>query len=138
MNDDPVLQAIRGLVEAEPGVRFAYLFGSRAGGRPGPLSDYDVAVFVRKGTDLFRFRLAFLEKLGIAAGNAPVDLVILNQAPPVLAHRVLCTGKVIKEARSARVPFETRVLREYLDTEHLRRTQRGYLRKQFGREASHG
>jgi len=138
VNNDEILTVIRGVVEAESRIRFAYLFGSRAGGRTGPLSDYDLAVFVDDRTDIFPFRLSLLERLERETKGAPLDLVVLNAAPPVLKYQVIRTGRVLKEAREIRVPFETRVLREYLDTEYLRRTQHVYLRKQLRRETLHG
>ncbi|MCP4661106.1 MAG: nucleotidyltransferase domain-containing protein, partial [bacterium] len=39
------LDAVRRHLEARDEILFAYLFGSRAGGRPRPDSDWDVAIF---------------------------------------------------------------------------------------------
>lgn len=45
-----------------------------------------------------------------------VDLRLLNDAPVVFQHEVICTGAVIFERnRDARVIFETQVLNEYMD-----------------------
>jgi hypothetical protein len=64
-------------------------------------------------------------------GHVPVDLVVLNDAPPVLKYEVIKYGRVLKENKEARVMFEIRVLSEFMDTEHLRYTQRMYLKEQL-------
>lgn len=53
-----------------------------------------------------------------------VDVVILNQAKPVIAYEVVCSGRVLYEAQpGTRVDYEVAVLRRYVDTEPLRRLQ---------------
>jgi predicted nucleotidyltransferase len=44
-------------------VKPAYLFGSHARGRLGPLSDLDIAVYLDRGVDRWTYRLKFMEKL---------------------------------------------------------------------------
>jgi predicted nucleotidyltransferase len=46
----------------------------------------------------------------------PVQIVVLNDAPVDLVHRVLRDGELVYEAdRAARVAFEVAARREYLD-----------------------
>lgn len=77
------------LLERHDAIHFALLFGSRAGGRPRQDSDWDVGVYVDPAlTPMQRFELrcqlaAELEEVG------DVDVVILNDAPPLLAHQAL-------------------------------------------------
>ncbi|MFA5699887.1 MAG: nucleotidyltransferase domain-containing protein [Desulfuromonas sp.] len=134
-----ILNEVKALLGRMPQVEFAYLFGSQVRGEGGPLSDIDIAVFVQEREDMLMFRLQLLEQLQRLAGFVPVDLVVLNQAPPVLKYEVICNGNVIKENREVRVMFEARTLGEYLDTQHLRDTQRPYLKRQLQQEQeSHG
>jgi predicted nucleotidyltransferase len=74
----------------------AYLFGSRATGRAQPHSDIDIAVYVdeRRAIDSGYGYAADLTAylMGELRTNA-IDLVVLNQAPPVLYHRVLRDGR---------------------------------------------
>ena len=66
-------------------VRFALLFGSRATGHPRPDSDWDVAVYLDDALppqQRFRLRLDL-------AGALDADVSVLNDAPPLLAHRAL-------------------------------------------------
>jgi len=102
-------------------VRFAYVFGSRANDTAGPLSDLDVAVYLPPDLDHFAHRMRLLEKLNRLLGTDAIDLVILNEAPLLLSHRVVRDGQVIKDNREDRVRFEARALNEYLDTAYLRR-----------------
>jgi predicted nucleotidyltransferase len=82
------------------GVISAYLFGSHAQGSPHRESDVDVAVVLDHGVHSTRpsrfaerVRLAS-ELIGALRVNA-VDLVVLNDAPPLLARRVLNEGRQV-------------------------------------------
>jgi uncharacterized protein len=115
-------------------IQFAYLFGSRARNVHGPLSDIDVAVYLDKRFDCFSARLRFLEELSRLLEGHPLDLVVLNTAPLVLKYEVLCQGVILKENKKRRIPFEAGVLREYFDTEPMRRVHVEKLKKSFSKE----
>lgn len=84
---------LRPVLERRPEVLAAFVFGSAARGTAGPLSDIDVAILLadeaacRHRADDYKARL--ISELMSAAGTSRVDLVLLNEAPPLLAHRVL-------------------------------------------------
>lgn len=100
-------------------VRFAYLFGSRAVGRPRPSSDVDVAVFLGGEVDRadgLGVRLGLARRLATEAGEPDVDLVVLDHAPLPLVGRVLQSRIVIySRDEPARVRFESLRLRQFLD-----------------------
>ena len=124
----PDLGPAKDLLERDERVRFAYLFGSRARGKAGPLSDTDIAVFLDPAENAFDYRLLLIERLSRALRSDRLDLVVLSDASPELKFAVIKHGKVLKEDRSARVPFEARTISEYLDTQHFRNVQReGFL-----------
>lgn len=110
-------------LEREP-ISAAYLFGSRASGMAGPLSDTDLAVLVEPATGVderFRLRLELIAQATRLLHTDRVDLIVLNDAPILLAHRVIRDGELLVEReRSERVRFETRTILEYLDTKPLR------------------
>jgi predicted nucleotidyltransferase len=85
---------IRGRLQACEHVVFALLFGSRApSGRPRQGSDRDLAVYLGEGLGPAE-RLA--ARLGLAtelSDPGHVDLVVLNDAPALLAHRALQGGR---------------------------------------------
>ncbi len=109
-----------------PHVVTATLFGSQATGEAGPLSDVDVAVWV--APDLSQEAIAALRaELRLAAvdalGTDEVDMVILNEAPPLLRHRALKGGRrLIDRDPRTRIRLETKALLDYLDTAPLRET----------------
>lgn len=110
------------------GVRFAYLFGSRATGRAQDGSDADVAVMPSRPLGLLeRERLAL--RLARAFGAPDVDLVSLDTANLELRGRVVQDGRPIYTVdEPARVAFEVRTRSEYFDfVPALRALERSYL-----------
>jgi len=82
-------------LEPRPEVLEAYLFGSQATGRAQPHSDIDVAVYVdspRASHSGFGYRAELTTALMSALHSNAIDVVLLNQADPVLYHRVLRDG----------------------------------------------
>ena len=128
-----VIAIVKELLAAEQKIKFAYLFGSMARQKAGPLSDLDLAVYLDGRVDCFNCRLRLMESLAKKLGSERFDLVVLNRAPVVLKFEVIKNGIVLKEDRSRRVMFETQVLQEYLDSAYLRRIQRGYLKDSLQR-----
>ncbi|MGH7266942.1 MAG: type VII toxin-antitoxin system MntA family adenylyltransferase antitoxin [Candidatus Rokuibacteriota bacterium] len=122
------LDAIRQVLDARAEVRLAYVFGSTVSGQPRASSDVDVAVLFDP-EPAPRDLDALATELQATARRA-VDLVVLNTAPPLLAHRIIKTGRrLVCRAESERVRFETLAAARYLDTAHLRRVQHAYLRE---------
>jgi len=75
----------------------AYLFGSVAEGREHAESDVDVGVVLSPATyptpqARFEARLRLIGQLRRALGR-DVDVVILNDAPPQLARRIMTRGR---------------------------------------------
>ena len=98
----------------------AYLFGSQARGTAGPLSDVDVAIWSASGLGAAD-ELELLSYASAAVGSSDVDLVVLDQAPVLLRHRVLREAvRLVDRQPAERVRREARTLSEYLDTQWLR------------------
>ena len=138
MRAEDALATINSLLAQNSQVKFAYLFGSSVRGETGPLSDIDIAVFLDGRVSPFDFRLRLSASLAKTLGSEHFDLVTLNDAPLLLKYEVVRGGRVIKEEKSKRVAFETKVLSEYLDTACLRRTQRTYLKEQLAQGGTLG
>ena len=106
------------------GVVAALLFGSQATGKAGPLSDVDIAVWLDPGlsdSDRFRLRLELTGRATSALRTNEVDLVVLNDAPPLLKHRAVRSAvRLLDRDPVARVRLESRAVAEYLDTKPLR------------------
>lgn len=87
----------RALASAPQGVVSAYLFGSHAAGRAHRESDVDVGVLLAYDEhptrrERFEARVLLSSRLMAALGQNDVDVVILNDAPPHLARRIVTTG----------------------------------------------
>lgn len=112
-------------------VQAAYLFGSVARGATGPLSDVDVAVLLNSEPNTWHEnKMKLMEGLTWIFGVPRVDLVVLNNSEPTIAHKVIVEGQLIFVRDDiARVRTEKRVLKSYLDTAHLRSTHRAAIKE---------
>lgn len=147
--EDPrIAERVRSVLRDRPDVVFAYLFGSRAEGGLHGASDVDVAVYLRDDerevagrspgyarepgiADWSRIHGDLVEALAPEAsvgggerGHAPegVDLVILNDAPPLLADRVLRRGRLLfSRSEPERIRWSVRVKSRHCDLRPLRR-----------------
>ncbi len=105
---------------AVPEIVFAHLFGSRARGEARPDSDWDIAVYLREDlTHRERFKLrcrlaAELEDLG------RVDVVVLNDAPPLLGHRALMGERLLVRDPRTLVRYSVRTLARSEDERYWR------------------
>lgn len=100
-------------------VLFAYLFGSLADGRGGPLSDVDVAVFLADETasDHWDARLSLQADFSRALRRNDVDVLILNHTHNLmLLDEIIRRGVVLLDQdRQAREDFELKVLHRAID-----------------------
>jgi uncharacterized protein len=104
----------------QPDVSAAYLFGSHAQGRAHPRSDVDLAILIDEErlppeTTLFERRLHLMNVLADFV-QKEVDVVTLNDAPPLLCHQVMLHGRLLYEGdQEQRIAFEVRTGKIYND-----------------------
>lgn len=116
--DNAKIEALKNIFKSYPAVKLAYVFGSRAVGEDGPLSDYDFAVYfdLRDTIMMSDVRFQLLDKLGRELKTDKIDLVILNMTEsPELKYNIIKDGKIIYEEEPYKVLFEPRVLNEFFD-----------------------
>lgn len=82
------------------GVASVYLFGSHGAGRPHRESDIDVGVLLDRRRhptrkERFEVRVRLGSELIDALDSNDVDVVILNDAPPLLGRRVVTEGRSV-------------------------------------------
>jgi predicted nucleotidyltransferase len=103
-------------LEDDDNVVFAYLFGGLAAGRANPLSDVDIAVYVRDAGNLADYKLSLFDRLTDALGTTELDLVVLNTAPVSIAGRVLQHKQLLVDKEPfRRHTYESLTLREFFD-----------------------
>ncbi len=97
----------------------AFLFGSAAAGRVTPASDLDIALLFRETPSRERVEdiRAGLEQ----ATGREVDLVLLNDASPIIRMQVLKKGIPLVRRGRAYEEFFTRTVNEYEDLKYQRR-----------------
>ena len=128
-----IANAVARCVSGRHEIQAAYVFGSVATGRARPDSDVDVAVLVDrrvKRAQMLKYRLKLMADLGSALRRSDVEVVILNEAPPLLAHRVLSQGRLVFERSApARVRFQVKTGARYFDLIPMFETHIRYLKK---------
>jgi predicted nucleotidyltransferase len=135
--DAPALARLMAVLDV-PGVVSALLFGSQARGRARPLSDIDVAVWLQPDTtprDRYERQLRLISDASQALGTDEVEVVVLNDATPLLRHRAMRDGvRLLDRDRRTRVRLEVRATLEYLDTAPLRATLQDGLRRRIAED----
>lgn len=112
---DQVIGEITALLSTEKKVVFAYLHGSFKQGLS--FRDIDLAVFTtdnlpKKHLD---YELMLEEKIEHKI-KLPIDLKVLNNAPPTFCYMVIKKGQVLLvRDDSKRVDFEVSTLKQYFD-----------------------
>jgi predicted nucleotidyltransferase len=119
-------------------IRFAFLYGSRSRGQAHAKSDWDIAVYLDEGlSDRRRFEqridlLAALDDLG------EIDLLVLNDAPPLLAQRALQGTRLFVKDSVVFTRFFVRIEamagdEQYWRQLHMRARKRRLEEGRFGR-----
>lgn len=103
-------------LKSHPKVVFSYLFGSLSKGKPSPLSDVDIAVFLKKAEKVADRKIEILGRLIEILETDEIDLVVLNTADLPLVMGILKNKKLIVDKDPfARHIFESLVMRKYFD-----------------------
>ncbi len=100
-----------------PSLVAAYLFGSVAREAMSEKSDVDIGILLQTKPEgeLQQLRFTLEGRLERILGRR-VQVVVLNQAPVDLVHRVLRDGRLLVDRdRAARIHFEVRSRNEYFD-----------------------
>ena len=107
---------LRGVLESDRRIAYALMFGSQATGKAHAGSDLDVAIGLAAGCRLDVMELGALSSGLEAAAGRPVDVVLLEEAPPGLAYRVFRDGRVIvARDNGALARRRDRAILDYLD-----------------------
>ena len=134
---EQITHLIPKLTELFPMIEVLYLFGSRASKTNKADSDIDLAVFVNKQHDshdpLLDLKVGgfFYEHL-----KKKTDIVIMNDANPIIQHEVLKNGIILFEKNSEnRAKYELTSFKKYID--HIYYQQKRWEKhKQDGQSAN--
>ena len=95
-----ILNGLASYFAGKPGVQAAWLFGSHSEGRSHRESDLDVAVLLEHeccpdARARFEARVAMAADIIALLHRNEVDLVALNDAPPLFARRIVLNGRLV-------------------------------------------
>jgi hypothetical protein len=138
---NPLLEAVRAALQDEPDVAAAFVFGSHARGFARPDSDVDVAVLLDRTvqTNRLALRRRLVAALGKHLAADRIDLVLLDEAPPVLALAVLKHGRLaLCRDEVALHRYRVSIYRQHADYEPVERFFREVTRARASRRARRG
>ena len=111
-----LIPLVTAYLKSNPHIIFAYLFGSLAKGKQQPLSDVDIAVYLKQGANVVECKLAILGRLIDILQTDEIDLIVLNAVNLPLVINVLKSKKIIIDKEPfARHIFESLAMRKYFD-----------------------
>lgn len=111
-----IISKLKENFEKDENIVFAYLFGGLAKNRISPISDIDVAVYLRNIENILDEKIRILNKICELLKFDDVDLIILNLAPISLKGRILQNKIIIVDKNpTLRHSFESLTLREFFD-----------------------
>jgi hypothetical protein len=113
--EDSIPKALTYL-QSMPDILFAYLFGSFGKGKHFPLSDVDIAVYLKEPTVFQEKKMEILGALIDILQTDEIDLVVLNNTSLPLRMRILESKKVVVDREPfLRHHYESLTMREYFD-----------------------
>ncbi|MDY6826546.1 MAG: nucleotidyltransferase domain-containing protein [Bacillota bacterium] len=118
---EQLIEKITALIAGEKEILFAYVHGSFAEG--DNFRDIDLAVYINEmpTNEMLKYELLLEEKIESAL-KLPVDLKVLNNAPPPFCYMVIKKGlKVFVKDDRKRTAFEVSTLQRYFDFQPYRR-----------------
>ncbi len=100
-------------------VKLAYLFGSRAEGKEGKLSDIDIAVLLDESLskkERVDLQLKLISTLTRTLKMEWVDLIVMNDAPLSLNYEIIkANHPLLVRDKEEKIDFEHKILSRYLD-----------------------
>ena len=126
MLDKDQTTKIINFAKAHPEISAVYLFGSHAVGRPRSKSDIDLGILFIKDVDGFT-RINIETEISNLL-KKDIDLIDMRKSSPFLCHQIYKYGKFVYHDGSD-FPFQFRAssIRDYLDTDSIRRITREML-----------
>ena len=116
--NEQIKRTLRLFFTKEENIRLAFLIGSFATGKSRPDSDVDVAVLFGRIPDHMEI-LDLRERLSEGL-KRDIDLVILNEAGPIIRMQALKTGIRLRAEKGAYEDFFVRTVNEYDDLKQIR------------------
>lgn len=123
---DILIEKISAVLKARKYIVFAYIFGSFVS--RDSFNDIDAGIFISNMEDISPLKLELeIEAELEDAVHIPVDVRIINNAPPAFVFNILKNKiAIVNNDRGLMADFEGLIFKKYSDLQHLRRE---YLRE---------
>lgn len=126
MLDEEQISKVAAFAEKHDVIAAIYLFGSYASGRERCRSDVDLGVLFKRDVDGFDRIGLETELSNVLKKN--VDLVDMRKSGPFLRHQIYKFGKAVyRDGTDYPLRFRAESIRDYLDTEPLRKIRKASL-----------
>jgi predicted nucleotidyltransferase len=120
------ISIIAAFAKAYPVISVIYLFGSHASGRDRSRSDIDLGVLFNDDVDGFT-RINMETEISNRL-KKDVDLIDMKKSSPFLRHQIYKHGKILyHDGSDFSSEFRANSIRDYLDTNYLRRQRMAIL-----------
>lgn len=122
MGKEETLSRITGFLNNREDILLAFVFGSFLEGRLTGESDIDIAILFKERPDLSQLS-EIMEGISRITG-LETDIVVLNNASPIIKMQVLKKGRVIKKVDDfVYNELFSRTIKEYDDLKRIRKEQ---------------
>jgi len=121
------LDMVKVFWEESNDIFLVYLFGSLAEEKNA--NDIDLAILFNTKPSYEKIT-ELLERLYKLIGTQRIDIANLNRAGPVFKFNIITSGKLLymKDVDTVNT-FELKVIKEHMDTGHMRKVQRWFLKE---------
>jgi len=107
---------VKRVLAEDNNIVFAYIFGGLAEGKVNPLSDLDIAVYIRDTNDLAEYKINLFDRIANSLGTSELDLIILNTASISITGRILQKKQNLTDKDPlVRHAYESLTLRKFFD-----------------------
>ncbi|MEJ2567858.1 MAG: DUF86 domain-containing protein [candidate division WOR-3 bacterium] len=116
-----IKKKLKNYFEKREEIMFAFLFGSVANGKTTGISDIDIAVMldeskIDKAKNPYGYKAELLAKLISVLSFNDIDFIVLNEAPLLLKHRIVQSGREIyTKNEKLSTQFRVKVMEQFLD-----------------------
>jgi uncharacterized protein len=114
---DQIINKLKDYYRLNNEILFGYLFGSFAKNRSRAHSDIDIAVYLTNYHQEAAYEYKCTSIMALQdIFKKPVDLILLNEAPPLLKHEIFMTGILfIEKDHLALVEYKVANYHQYLN-----------------------
>lgn len=129
-----IINKIKKYFQGQGKVLAVYLYGSYATGDETSASDLDLAIVLNKrvsNSTAFDLKLKYAHEISNLVIPSVETVILNNTNSPVLNQQAIAGQLIFSREDNKRADFEVKLLREFEETNNLRKIQNYYLMKRI-------